>query len=362
MTDKGAPPLPAQRILVMRYRFIGDTILTVPFLRNLRHAYPEARIDVLVGPQSGTVLDGCPYIDELITYDTTRFHKYDQGASEKPKNIVHYALELRRRQYDLVFLLKRSFTAGLLALVSGARYRVGYNTEGRGWMLTHPVPWRSNVHEVQSTLDVLRAANVPILDQHLESWVSAEEMARVEQLAPALATSKKKVLFHAASAHPDKLYPLGKWAMLLRSLMDSQDIVPFFIGDKQDIETYETLQQIAAVRGVNLAGKLSLRESMALLSRLDLAICTDSGPAHLAAAANVPTIALFGPTDPVRWRPWGEQHMALFDDTLHCRPCNYNKVCDNRECLTQLSPDRILREAERMLRLVELRGGQLVKP
>lgn len=362
MTDTGASPLSAQRILVMRYRFIGDTVLTVPFLRNLRRAYPRARIDVLVGPQSGTVLAGCPYVDELITYDTTRFHKYDRGTDAKPKSILHYALELRRRQYDLVFLLKRSFTAGLLALASGARYRVGYDTEGRGWMLTHKVPWRSKVHEVESTLDVLRAANVPIGDQYLESWVSTDELVRIEQLAPALATTKKKVLFHAASAHPDKLYPLGKWAILLRSLMDGQDIVPFFIGDQQDIETYETLQQIASVRGVNLAGKLSLRESMALLSRLDLAICTDSGPAHLAAAANVPTIALFGPTDPVRWRPWGEQHVALYDDTLNCRPCNYNKVCENRECLIQLPPDRIVREAERILRLVNLRGGQLVKP
>jgi heptosyltransferase-2 len=362
MSDTQPQPLPAKRILVMRYRFIGDTILTVPFLRNLRRAYPLAKIDVLVGPQSGSVLEGCPYIDELITYDTTRFHKYDRGRDVRPKSILHYALELRRRQYDLVFLLKRSLSSALLAWASGARYRVGYDTEGRGLLLTHRVRWRENVHEVQSTLDVLKAANVLITDKHLEFWVSPAESACVTQIVPALETRKKKVLFHAASAHPDKLYPLGKWALLLRALSERHDIVPFFIGDKQDAETYETLQQLAAVPGVNLAGKLSLRESMALLTRLDLAICTDSGPAHLAAAANLPTIALFGPTDPVRWRPWGDQHLDIYDETLPCRPCNYNKVCENRECLTQLPPDRILNEAERMLRLVELRGGQLVKP
>lgn len=362
MTPENASPLPAQRILVMRYRFIGDTILTVPFLRNLRNAYPHAKIDVLVGPQSGTVLHGCPYVDELIEYDTTRFHKYDQGCGAKPKKIWDYAIELRRRKYDLVFLLKRSLSAGLLALATGARYRVGYDTEGRGFMLTHPVRWRENVHEVLSTLDVLRAAHVPILDKYLESWVSPKESQRVEEIAPAVATKKRKVLFHAASAHPDKLYPLGKWAYLLKTMTERHDVVPFFIGDKQDIETYETLQKIAGVTGINLAGKLSIRESMALLKRLDLAICTDSGPAHLAAAAQVPTIALFGPTDPVRWRPWGEQHVALYDDALPCRPCNYDKVCDNRECLTQLSPDKILTEAERMLRLIDLRGRQLVKP
>lgn len=357
MIETRHSPLPAKRILVMRYRFIGDTILTVPFLRNLRYAYPEAKIDVLVGPQSGTVLEGCPYVDELITYDTTRFHKYDQGADAKPKNILHYALELRRRQYDLVFLLKRSLSSALLSWFSGARYRVGYDTEGRGFLLTHRVKWHENIHEVQSTLDVLRAANVPIKDKHLESWVSADEIARVSQVAPELHSAKKKVLFHAASAHPDKLYPLEKWALLLRSMKERQNIVPFFIGDEQDVQTYERLQKLADVSGVNLAGKLSLRESMALLTRLDLAICTDSGPAHLAAAANVPTIALFGPTDPVRWRPWGEQHAAVYDDSLPCRPCNYNKVCENRECLTQLSPEKILFEAERMLRLTFAAGS-----
>src|ERR1700734_2523022 len=97
---KGPPA--ASRMLVIRYRFIGDTILTVPFLRNLRLAYPQAQIDVLVGQRSGEVLENCPYINDLIVFDTTRFHKYDSGEG-KTKSFWHYARLLRQRRYDMVF-------------------------------------------------------------------------------------------------------------------------------------------------------------------------------------------------------------------------------------------------------------------
>src|SRR5688500_13490935 len=102
--------LPAQRILVVRYRFIGDTILMVPFLRNLRRAYPQAQIDMLVGPQSGAVLDHCPYVDNFITFDTTKFHKYDRSDNQQ-RHFLSYVWQLRKEKYDLALVLKRSVSA-----------------------------------------------------------------------------------------------------------------------------------------------------------------------------------------------------------------------------------------------------------
>lgn len=293
--SKSIPP--AQRILVIRYRFIGDTILTVPFLRNLRRAYPHAKIDVLVGPQSGEVLTGCPYINDLITFDTTRFHKYDRGAGEK-KSFWHYVFKLRKERYDMAFVLKRSWSSAILALLIGARYRIGYATEGRQILLTHSVPFKTDMHEVDSTLSVLEAASIPIADRYLEAFISKEEQNQVATyIAPA--TDERRVLIHAAAAHPDKLYPLESWAEIVRVLHEKHRFQPFFTGADQDFDLYEQLQRVSGVQGVNLAGKLSLRSSMALYSNLDLAICTDSGPAHLAAAVGIPTLSVFGPTDPI---------------------------------------------------------------
>lgn len=337
------------RILVIRYRFIGDTILTVPFLRNLRAAYPDAEIDVLVGPRSGEVLEGCPYVDNLICFDTTRFHKYDSGEG-KPRSFWSYVGQLRRRRYDLAFVLKRSFSASLLALLSGAARRVGYSKKGRNWLLTDSVPWRQDIHEVDSLLSVLRAVDIDCdLRGERDIWVSAEELEAVKDIAPELGTLGKRVLIHAAAAHPDKIYPLENWARLIAKLAEI-GYKPVFSGDKQDQPLYEELARLSRVEALNFAGKLSLRQSMALYSLMDLAVCTDSGPSHLAAAAGVPTLTLFGPTDPVRWAPYGGLNRAIFDATLTCRPCNYRKVCDNRPCLTELSPDLVFENCLEVLK------------
>jgi heptosyltransferase-2 len=347
-------PLEAKRILVIRYRFIGDTILTVPFLRNLRLCYPEAQIDVLVGPQSGEVLTGCPYINNLIVYDTTRFHKYDRGAGEK-KSFWSYVFSLRKEKYDTAFVLKRSWSSALLALLIGCKNRIGYATEGRQIILTKSVPFDPHMHEVDSTLTVLTAANIPIKDRYLEGFISTAEH---EQVQTYLQGGQKKVLIHAAAAHPDKLYPLESWAKIVSELHDKHGFVPYFTGAKQDFPLYEQVQKLANTKGINLAGELSLRQSMALYSELDLAICTDSGPAHLAACVGTPTVAIFGPTDPVRWRPYEALHKsnqslvkneAVFDQSLPCRPCNYNKTCVDRPCLNELAPSVIIAKALALL-------------
>ncbi len=334
--------LPASRILVMRYRFIGDTILIVPFLRNLRRSYPDAIIDVLVGPQSGSALEGCPYINQLITFDTTRFHKYDQGTSQ-PRHFLSYARELRKHQYDLTFILKRSFSAAFLSWLIGSRYRVGYGTQARNFLLTHLANWNQHIHEVESTLDVLRAVDIPVIDNYLEAWISEKEHQEIKQIVPELADGSTKIAIHAAAAHPDKLYPLARWSYVIQQLVSKAGARIFFTGAAQDYALYKFLSQEAGVNCVNLAGKLSLRQSMALYEQMQLVACVDSGPAHLAAACQTPVVSLFGPTDPERWRPWGNSNqIALLDESLPCRPCNYRKVCDNRPCLTGLPPDTIV--------------------
>ncbi len=335
-----ATAIPARRILVMRYRFIGDTILTVPFLRNLRRAYPQATIDVLVGPESGAVLAGCPYANELIPFDTTRFHKYDSGQG-RPRGFLSYALELRGRRYDLVFVLKRSLSSGVLSFLTGARYRVGYNTQGRRIFLTHPVDWDRTVHEVTSTLAVLRAAGVPVTDDHLEAFVSDEERAEIERLVPELADPRPHVVIHAAAAHPDKMYPLPHWAAVIARLAAQYDILPFFTGAARDYRLYEELASLSGVAAVNLAGKLTLRQSLALYERMDLAACVDSGPAHMAAAAGTPTVALFGHTDPRRWRPWGDRHLVVTAPGQESGRCPVHERCPTEPCLARLSPEAV---------------------
>ncbi len=342
--DKTANEL---KILVIRYRFIGDTILTVPFLRNLHRYYPQAKIDVLVGPQSGEVLKECPYIRQVIEFDTTRFHKYDQGAGQT-KSFFYYVKELRKNNYDKVFVLKRSVSSALLAYLTGAKERIGYGGGIKSLLLTTSVPWDKHKHEVESTLDVLRLANIPIVDNYLEAWHTPEEMSAARAHLPQ--TDKPYVLIHAAAAHPDKMYPSNHWASIVATLNKDHGLTAVFSGAPSDYDLNQEIINLSGVNGINLAGKLSLRQSMALYKLMQLAICVDSGPSHLAAAVGTPTLAIFGPTDPERWRPFGPQHAAIFDSSLSCRPCNYKKTCDDkRQCLTELNPISVINEALQLL-------------
>ncbi len=354
------PPVSAlKRVLVLRDRFFGDTILTVPFLRNLRAALPDAKIDVLVAPRSGAMLTGCPFVDELIEYDTTRFHRYD-GGTGKTGGFFGYAKLLRARRYDGVFLLKRSLTAALLAFATGAKFRAGHATEGRSLLLTHRTPYDKHRHEVESTLDVLRTVGIPIVDDRLEAWPDPADVARLTTDVPELAKPGPKILIHATAAVTYRQYPVERWAPVVRALVEEDGAVLFYTGAAEDAPLYRELDRVAGIQGVHLAGKLAPRPSLALYSRLDAAVGVDSGPMHMAAACGIPTVTLFGPTDPVRWKPWGPDHVALFDTDLACRPCDYKMTCRNRECLTEFPPERLLEAARTALRTKRERAGRPV--
>ena len=294
---------PRRRILVMRYRFIGDTLLTVPFLRNLRGAYPDAVIDVLVGPNSGELLRDCPYINELIFYDTTRKHRYE-NSEQKPRTFWAYVSELKARKYDTAFVLKRSFSSAALAFLAGIPERIGFATEGRNFLLTQSVPYSKTRPEAECFLDVLRATNIPVQDQHLESWWNEAESSRVNGL---LEGGGKQVVLHLSSSNRIKELPETQGKALAGWLLTHDGITVHALGAVSDRAQYETLKQ-QLPKGLRdrlhiHCGDFSLHESMAFLSKMDLVVGVDSGTLHMAAAAGAPVVALFGPTDPLKWGP-----------------------------------------------------------
>jgi ADP-heptose:LPS heptosyltransferase len=129
-----------QRVLVIRHRFIGDTVLLEPFLRALRHALPStAVIDVLVSKGSGELLEGHPAVRKLIYVESSR----------------PVAPTLKAQSYDVCFVLKRSWSSVWLAIKAGIPWRIGFDTEGRTALLTHPIPYRLGVHEAESFMDAL---------------------------------------------------------------------------------------------------------------------------------------------------------------------------------------------------------------
>ena len=156
------------RLLVIRYRFIGDTVLAIPFLRNLRRAFPNAIIDVLSEPVSGDTLAHCPYKNELLYYGP-RLKGERKRAAPFPTSLLGAARFLRARRYDRCYILRRSLSSAILPLLAGIPHRVGFSTEGRAWLLQRSTPY-ADKHEVECFLDVLRADDIPVLDAGNENW------------------------------------------------------------------------------------------------------------------------------------------------------------------------------------------------
>ncbi len=336
-----AKPPPRQRILVMRYRFIGDTLLTVPFLRNLRAAYPHAIIDVLAAPNSGELLRDCPYINELIMFDTTRKHRYE-NSDQPTRSFWSYVRLLREKRYDTAFVLKRSFSSAALAALAGIPERIGFGTEGRGWLLTQRVPYRKDAPESDCFLDVLQAAGVPVRDRHLESWNRPEDEQASEKHLPKSASHN--IVLHLSSSNRAKQWSETHALQLAEQLLNEPGCHLHALGAASDALLYESLREKlpAALRDrLHLhCGQLSLPESMAFLRRMDLVVGVDSGTLHMASAAGVPVIALFGPMNEHKWGPLNAE---IITEAVACRPCNLETPCKFKfQCMSQLQPDTVM--------------------
>ena len=345
-----------KRILVLRYRFIGDTILTVPFLRNLRRAEPEAYIAWMVAPGSIGAVEGLPYVVELIFWDPVTIHADSRGGHRTLVQKSGFIRSLREKRFDTAYVLKRSFSSALIAYLSGARRRIGFDTEGRGFLLTTRVPYDHDRHEVLNFLEVLRADGVPVTDDHLEYWLTPEEVRRGDEILAGAGVSPDEPL---ALIHPfASNYPRG-WHpddfATLSHLLAGRGLRTVVLGGDRDRSEWERCRPLFAGDAIGLVGAASLRETMAVLRRGTVFIGNDSGIMHLAAAAGLPLVALFGPQSPVRFGPWGPKSRIIYKE-FPCSPCRqkFFRECEpsprgKPACIEAITVDEVFSAANGLL-------------
>ncbi len=327
-----------KRILVLRYRFIGDTILTIPFLRNLRRAEPDALIVWVVAPGSSDVVRGIPYVDEMIFWDPVTIHADSRGSHRTWSAKWKFIRELRARRFHKAYVLKRSLSSAIMALLSGARERVGFDTEGRGFLLTRRVPYRHDRHEVLNFLEVLRADGVPILDDYLESWTTAEEEEKASRilLEEGVLPGERLALIHPFAAVPQRGWHLADFAGLA-ALLRQEGFKVAVLGAPRERGIFESSRDLFGDACADLVGKSDIRTTMALLGKASLFVGNDSGIMHLAAAAGTPLVALFGPQSPVKFGPWSDKARIIYKN-FPCSPCR-------QKFFTECSPSSRMKPA-----------------
>jgi heptosyltransferase-2 len=338
-----------RKILVRAPNWIGDAVMCLPAVDALKRLYPEASVAVLTRPTALQVFEFNPSVDSLIEYHNRGEHKGVRGR-------VVLATELKRRGFDLAVLFQNAFDAALLARMAGIPERVGYSRDFRTVLLTRPVAVTDDikkVHQVFYYLNIVAALggttpSRPLPKLYLgdgeRSW--AEGFVKARGLAGATLVGAAP----GASYGPAKRWPPERFAAVLNRIASEYGAVPVVCGGHDDRDACTEVARRLEGRHLNLAGETNLREFIALLHGMGLFVTNDSGPMHLAAAAGVPTVAVFGSTDPAATGPLGRLTAVVRED-VECSPC-FERECapGHYDCLNRVTADAVFDAASRLLR------------
>ncbi len=301
-----------QRILVIRNRFIGDTLLAIPFLRNLRQNFPEAVIDVLVEPVSGDVLASCPYVDKLIRWNRPRTQRRALGASIQ--DLRETARWLAERRYDRAYVLKRAAAGGLLAWLAGIPHRVGFACQGQQFWLSRSARLKPFDHEVEHFLELLRCDGLTVDDGHNENWVAPQSAAKVGQLLASIPQSEPLVFLAPRAGSSAKHWPAERFAAVVTAITAQNEARFVLCGGPGDLAMHREI--VAACGPVgdrvhDFSASCSLADTAAVVANCQLCIGVDTGLVHLAASFGLPCVVIFGSEDPHQWHPWGTRYELL---------------------------------------------------
>jgi len=309
-----APPDPAtvRRILVRSTNWIGDIVMISPSLRALRRRFTKARIEVVAVPQMAPCLEGNPDVDEVIVFDR-------RGRDAGALGLVRFARRLRERRYDLAILFQKAMGAALLARLSGIPARVGLDTDRRGWLLTHPVPFTpelSRRHHLLIFAEVARAAGCALDDLRPFYPVAEAEREWAERfLSENRAERFRRLLaLHISASKPQRAWHRNRFIESARRIAERHDAGVLLLGGPADAEDLSEAESALGAIAINACGRSTIGQMAALIARCDAFLGNDSGPMHVAGALGVPVIALFGPGDPDRTAAWApELHASGVD-------------------------------------------------
>ena len=340
-----------ERVLVVRLRSIGDTVLSTPSLYALKRFLPHAAIDILLEDWVAPVLESHPHVDNIITVEKGRTSSRARVASR-----------LRANRYDVVYNLHGGTTATLLTRATGAKYRVGYETYQYARLHNHLSPsssllWgRDKTHSVEQQLALLGWTGVPVSDR------PRTQLAVTETAAAAVAARLRNaglegmpfVVLHPAAAFATKQWSAEKFGQVAQEL-SAQRLAVVVISTPDQTDTVEALRRNSSTPVVSLSD-LSLPEITALLARARLFVGNDSGIAHMAAAVETPAVVIFGSSNTAHWRPWasgapGSAAEIVFEE-MDCQPCHgyFCEKFEHPECVKRVPVERVMAAIERVLR------------
>jgi heptosyltransferase-3 len=355
------------KILVIKFRHIGDVLLSAVLAKNLKEAYPDAKLDYLVNAESKDMLTLNPNIDEVLVYDRKRAKA--SGFFARLKYELSLFWEVKKRGYDIVINTTEGERGGYIALLCGAKIRVGVAAKkgifAKFSPYTHSFRLTLMRHLVESNLDALRAFGLTPMHKDVQLCFSDEDARKVDDM---LRGVEKFVHIH----------PSSRWFFKCLSPAQNAEIIDFVesLGikavitaapDGKELKMVEEILSLCKSAPLNLAGKLTLKQLAALSKKARVFFGVDTAAMHIAASQNTPCIAIFGPSGVFNWGAWdndakectytaknGVQRMGkhtMFQVSWECAPCGRDG-CDGTKkskCLLEYPLEAVKEEIKTKL-------------
>jgi len=336
----------SSRILIVNVNWIGDVLFSTPFIRALRKGYPDSFIACMVPPRCREILKLNPNLNEVVVYDEKVTHGSIAGK-------LKFISNLKKKKFDTVILLHRSFTKALMAYLIGAKKRIGYHTAKRGFLLTMAIePPKGDVHKVDYFLNIAERIGLKKLGREYELFIDDSDREYVKELLVKNGIEKNDsfIVINPGGNWGQKRWPKENFALLIERLIKELNAKVVISGAKKDIHLAEEIRSLVKSGDFSiLCGKTTLRQLAALLERSSAVISNDTGPTHIAASMKTPLVALFGPTSQHITGPVGKGKISVISKVDKCAvPC-YNMACTDNRCMALIGVDEVMAKVKAIL-------------
>jgi len=316
-----------KKILIIKWSALGDVVLITPSLKTIRNHFPEAKIRILIKREYKDLLESLPYIDSFIDFKKSKW-----------RSLIS---ELKKEKFDLSIDFQNTWCSHLLAFLGAVRNRLGYGRKG-GRIFLNMVAFEPKEikNPVEHQAHLLSKIGINLIDYELECRTFIQPSFNLDK--PYIV-----ILPGAGEGWKTKCWSESSFARLSDILIDKFGYSIVFLGGKKEKRRIDNIKKTMNKKAKDLSGKTDLKELAGVLKESSLFITHDTGPMHLAEALKVPTIALFGPTDPRR-HTVPSSNLVIVKKDLPCQPC-YLRECSEHQCMQLIKVEEVLEIVSDML-------------
>jgi heptosyltransferase-2 len=329
----------------METGLIGELLAITPVLRAIGRKWPEAEVTVMVRPGSAPVLVGNPYVTRLLPLVSTERKSF--------LGVMRLASWVRSRNFDAALVLHTSFRSAIIAAMGVVPLRAGLSCEGRGFLLTHKKPRDRGAYEVDEHLAVAELLGVDPDGRDLEVFLTEEERRSARVLINPERSGGPLVGLHPGASREIRRWPVRDFVELSVRLSQAGATPIFFFGPREE-------DLAVAVRGLYNERGLgrprmrrpgNIRMLGAAFELMDAVVTNNTGPMHVAAAVGARGVFIHGPTPVRRWHPPGDRFVAVYAESVECRPCDSPTCSAGRlACMEAISVDRVFEAVSGLLK------------